>query len=83
MKVGEPYEFRFEAWGGKKPYRWSVFDGRLPKGISLNEKTGVIKGTLKKAERRKISIKVKDSSADTVNRRPQSYVARFVLGSVE
>ena len=33
-----------KATGGKAPYTWSVVNGALPPGLSLNASTGVISG---------------------------------------
>lgn len=43
--VGVPYEHRFIASGGMKPFTWSITQGNLPSGLSLDPSTGIIRGT--------------------------------------
>jgi len=43
-KVGQPYSVNLQASGGKLPYIWSVVDGSLPGGLTLNS-NGTISGT--------------------------------------
>jgi hypothetical protein len=42
---GAPYSLTLGATGGTKPYTWSVTDGSLPAGLTLNSTTGAISGT--------------------------------------
>ena len=43
--AGEYYEVALEAQGGEPPYRWSVVDGTLPRGMVLTD-AGVCSGPL-------------------------------------
>ena len=43
-KFNEPYNVTLEATG-TGPITWSIVDGSLPKGLTLDEGTGVISGT--------------------------------------
>jgi len=43
--VGVPYTAQLQAVGGTGALSWSVFDGTLPGGLTLNPLTGVISGT--------------------------------------
>jgi uncharacterized protein YjdB len=43
--VGMPYNQALSATGGDGSYTWSLSDGTLPGGLSLDEETGVISGT--------------------------------------
>jgi hypothetical protein len=72
-KVGEPYDIRMEASGGTLPYTWSVLDGSLAAGVSLNPLTGEIAGTPTEAGTSLVTIQVMDSSS------PQN-VARLMIG---
>ncbi len=60
-KAGTPYSATLSAKGGTPPYTWSVSDGRLPLGLHLNRKTGVISGTPLLPGTRKFTITVTDS----------------------
>jgi hypothetical protein len=40
-----PYTFTLNASGGTAPYTWTVTQGSLPAGLTLNQFTGVISGT--------------------------------------
>ncbi len=42
---GVPYSYTFHATGGTGPYVWSITDGALPDGLTLNPSTGEISGT--------------------------------------
>ena len=43
--VGQAYGETLAATGGTPPYSWSVTNGTLPAGLTLNAGTGVISGT--------------------------------------
>ena len=43
--VGYPYHFQFQADKGIPPYTWYIKEGKLPDGLVLDEKTGIISGT--------------------------------------
>jgi hypothetical protein len=43
--VGVAYSATLAATGGTKPYSWSITNGALPAGLSLNATTGAITGT--------------------------------------
>ena len=43
--MGIPYSASLGASGGTTPYTWSVKNGLLPSGLSLNSATGAITGT--------------------------------------
>lgn len=78
-KVGKDYGFQLTAWGGKEPYIWSIVDGKLPKGLSLESNSGFIGGIPLKAETQKVSIKVEDSSIAKQTGRPQSFIQKFEI----
>lgn len=40
-----PYSFTFTASGGTQPYSWSVTQGSLPAGLTLDPATGLLSGT--------------------------------------
>lgn len=43
--VGEPYTGRLTAVAGTPPYTWSITEGSLPAGLTLDPATGEITGT--------------------------------------
>ena len=58
--VGERYRAKVTVTGGDTPV-WSVSSGKLPAGLKLNTKTGVISGTPKRAGTFRFKIFVTDS----------------------
>lgn len=48
-RAGQPYNLALSAVGGYPPYRWQLTAGELPSGLTLNDSTGRISGTLDKA----------------------------------
>ncbi len=44
-QAGVPYSATLAASGGTTPYTWSLTNGTLPSGLSLNTSTGAITGT--------------------------------------
>jgi arylsulfatase A-like enzyme len=77
--VGAEYDFQLEAWGGTKPYNWSIVGGHLPEGLELDNFTGIISGVPIWAEEQQISIMVEDSSIATHTGLPQSYIKDFQI----
>jgi len=43
--AGEPYDYTLQAGSGVEPYTWSLVEGTLPDGLSLETTTGRISGT--------------------------------------
>ncbi len=61
-RLGVPYSKTLVATGGTKPYRWKRL-GKLPQGLRLAAKTGVISGTPKKKTGISVlKIQVKDTA---------------------
>lgn len=44
-QIGFPYSTTMAATGGTSPYSWTVINGTLPTGMSLDKATGIISGT--------------------------------------
>ena len=38
------YQFQFQAQGGQPPYTWGILSGRLPKGLTLDDASGIVSG---------------------------------------
>ncbi|MBU7315157.1 putative Ig domain-containing protein [Paenibacillus oleatilyticus] len=56
------------AAGGSGTYRWSVEDGRLPDGLTLNASRGTIDGTPKESAVYTVTIQVKDGNGIAVSK---------------
>jgi len=54
------YDFQLEAEGGLPPYRWSVIDGSLPGGLTLDS-TGLIHGYVAATGNFEVTIHVADA----------------------
>lgn len=59
---GIPYSATVFALGGVPAYHFSLSQGSLPKGLTLNSSTGVISGTPSTSESSSFTIKVTDSA---------------------
>jgi hypothetical protein len=61
-QVGSPYNAALAATGGTTPYTWSLTNGTLPAGLTLNASTGAIQGTpTATATNLALTFQVKDS----------------------
>jgi IPT/TIG domain-containing protein len=73
-----PYSNQLETNGaGLPPYTWSVSSGKLPPGLSLNDKTGLVSGTPSgppNANPYTFDIEVKDSAT-----KPHSSQTKFSM----
>jgi hypothetical protein len=73
--VGSAYAGTLSATGGTTPYTWSVTGGSLPRGLRLNQATGVISGKPKQAGTARFTITVTDSGTPV----RESLSARFAI----
>jgi hypothetical protein len=60
--VNQPYSFSLHAQGGHAPYEWSVVDGKLPAGLTLDPQ-GVIRGQSDEAGVYDLRVQVKESGS--------------------
>ncbi len=60
-QAGVAYSLSLVATGGSPPYTWSVTDGTLPPGLSLNPATGAISGTATTAGAFTFTVRAQDS----------------------
>lgn len=60
--VNQPYSFSLQAQGGHAPYEWSVVDGKLPAGLTLDPQ-GVIRGQSDEAGVYDLRVQVKESGS--------------------
>ncbi|MFD1675379.1 putative Ig domain-containing protein [Alicyclobacillus fodiniaquatilis] len=63
--IGQAYDQSLDATGGSAPYTWSITNGALPPGLSLNDQTGEITGTSSKSGVYNITVQVKDANGVT------------------
>jgi hypothetical protein len=61
--VGTPYSQTLAASGGTNHYTWSIINGVLPQGLSLNAATGAITGTPTSSGTGNFTVKVTDSAS--------------------
>ncbi|MGH9719623.1 MAG: putative Ig domain-containing protein, partial [Bryobacteraceae bacterium] len=60
-RVGTPYSQSVAVSGGTGPFRWTVIQGTIPPGLTLNDLTGVISGIPATAGSYPITLAVNDS----------------------
>ena len=61
-QVGEAYTATLDATEGTQPYTWSISDGSLPDGLTLDSATGVISGNPTTEGDYEFTVQVEDSS---------------------
>jgi hypothetical protein len=61
-RVGEAYSATLAASGGDEPYTWSVVDGELPPGLTLDPAIGTISGTSSSAGTYSFTAQVSDAA---------------------
>ena len=66
--VGVAYTENLVATGGAPPYTWSITQGALPAGLSLNATSGAIAGTPTTAVTVNFTVQVRDSAAVTASK---------------
>jgi len=60
--VGKEYTATLVADGGAKPYKWSIIQGSLPSGLSLDFTTGQIAGIPTDAGEFTFTVQAEDSN---------------------
>jgi hypothetical protein len=76
-REGDLYDFLLSATGGTSPYAWSIASGALPTGLSIDQATGRISGTIGLLDSGlwTFYVKVTDSAPDT----PSEFVKDFTM----
>jgi arylsulfatase A-like enzyme len=65
-KVNRPYTLSLRAWGGTPPYTWTLSEGTLPAGFSLDSAAGMVSGTPTRPESQSVIFAVEDQSTDSL-----------------
>jgi hypothetical protein len=65
--MGTPFSYAPTASGGTPPYAWSISDGALPAGLSLNSSTGALSGAATSLGTFSFVLSVHDRSSATVS----------------
>jgi Putative Ig domain/Matrixin len=63
-----PFSYQLTVVGGTSPFNWSVANGALPAGLSLNPQSGLISGTPAAAGSASFTAQVTDAASRTAQR---------------
>ncbi|MDH3644518.1 MAG: PQQ-dependent sugar dehydrogenase, partial [Gammaproteobacteria bacterium] len=66
--IDVPYNETLSATGGAAPYQWSVVDGTLPTGMTLDALTGTLAGSALATGTSVFTVQVQDAEFATVKR---------------
>ena len=77
--LGEEYRKTFAAVGATPPYRWTVVDGKVPRGLRLHRRRGTLAGTPKEAGDFTFSVRVEASSNARYLGTPQTFTRKLRL----
>jgi len=77
-KVGVPFRYQFQTWGGLAPFTWTLSTGSLPPGINLDAVGGLISGTPTAKGTYQFSLRIADSSLATQRGKPKTFVSRVL-----
>lgn len=83
--AGSLYAASIIATGGRTPYKFSISGGLLPQGLSINEDTGVISGTVPHNQTGAVYffiVKVKDADQDEITQIYSGAVSAYSISVV-
>jgi hypothetical protein len=66
--VGNSYSAPLSVTGGFTPYTWSVINGALPTGLTLDASTGAVSGKPSAAGASTLTVQVKDADGNTATK---------------
>ena len=66
--VGAPYDKKLEVSGGTPPYTWALVAGKLPQGLKLNSKEGIISGIPTEEGIEELTLRVTDADLIFIER---------------
>ncbi len=66
--TGESYSHTLTATGGQPPYQWSLAKGRLPRGLTLDAKTGAVHGEPAEEGRFPLQLQLREALGATALR---------------
>jgi hypothetical protein len=66
--AGESYSHTLTATGGQMPYQWSLAKGRLPRGLTLDARTGAVQGIPSEEGRFPLQVQLRAASGATALR---------------
>jgi hypothetical protein len=59
-KLGKRYGVKVATIGGVQPTRWSIVRGKLPRGLTLSQRTGTIAGIPRQGGRFRVTLRARD-----------------------
>lgn len=66
--LSQAYRYTFQVVGGTAPFSWSVSNGNLPSGLSLDGTSGRLEGTPSATTVATFTVQVQDSNGQTASR---------------
>jgi hypothetical protein len=61
VTASQSFSLKLVRQGGARPFTWSLVAGKLPKGVTLNKRTGILSGVASKAGTYRFRIGVTDA----------------------
>lgn len=65
LRVDRPAASGWSVWGGTPPHRWSLAEGELPAGVTLDPEEGSLDGTPSREGEHPVRVRVSDSEGGT------------------